>query len=87
MAAATALSNAGPWDAVQRVLIGREGGIAGRYQAVQNAAPRASLQHRDRWGSADSTGGTIPTGYLILNVTTGHSKRHTCGYVWEIPEA
>jgi len=37
--------------------------------------------------TADPTTGTIPTGYLILNVSTGHIKRHASGYVWEVPEA
>jgi hypothetical protein len=37
--------------------------------------------------AADPSSGTIPTGYLILNVTTGHIKRHTGAYVWEVPEA
>ena len=30
---------------------------------------------------------TVSTGYLILNVTTGHIKRHAGGYVWEVPGA
>lgn len=33
--------------------------------------------------TADPASGTIPTGYLIF--TTGHIKRHTGGYVWEVP--
>ena len=37
--------------------------------------------------TADPSTGTIPTGYLILNVTTGHIKRHAAGYVWEVPGA
>jgi hypothetical protein len=37
--------------------------------------------------TAAPTSGTIPTGYLILNVTTGHIKRHTGGYVRKIPAA
>jgi hypothetical protein len=37
--------------------------------------------------TAEPANGTIPTGYLILNVTTGHIKRHIGGYVWEIPAA
>lgn len=36
---------------------------------------------------ADPANGVIPTGYLILNVATGHIKRHAGGYVWEVPEA
>jgi hypothetical protein len=37
--------------------------------------------------TADPSTGTIPTGYLIFNVTTGHIERHTGSYVWEIPAA
>jgi hypothetical protein len=33
--------------------------------------------------AADPSSGTVPTGYLILNVTQGTCKRHTGGYVWE----
>ena len=33
--------------------------------------------------TADPSTGTIPTGYLILNVTQGTLKRHAGGYVWE----
>ena len=35
----------------------------------------------------DPATGTIPTGYLILNVTTGHIKRHAGGYLREIVAA
>ena len=34
--------------------------------------------------TADASSGTIPTGYLILDVATGSTKRHAGGYVWEI---
>jgi len=37
--------------------------------------------------TADPSTGTFPTGYLILNVATGHIKRHAGGYVWETPAA
>ena len=33
--------------------------------------------------TADPTSGTIPVGYLILNVTRGTLKRHAGGYSWE----
>ena len=33
--------------------------------------------------TADPSSGTIPTGYLILNVTQGTLKRHAGGYSWE----
>ncbi len=34
--------------------------------------------------AADPSTGTIPTRYFILNVTTGHIKRHAGGRVWEV---
>ncbi|MBE7504248.1 MAG: hypothetical protein HS113_28960 [Verrucomicrobiales bacterium] len=34
--------------------------------------------------TADPSSGTIPSGYLILNVTTGHIKRHAGSYSGEI---
>lgn len=37
-------------------------------------------------GGHERTSGTIPTGYLILNVTTGHIRRHAGGYIWEVPQ-
>jgi hypothetical protein len=33
--------------------------------------------------TADPSSGTIPTGYLVLNVTQGTLKRHAGGYSWE----
>jgi hypothetical protein len=34
--------------------------------------------------TVDPASGTIPTGYLIWNVSEGALKRHAGGYVWEI---
>ena len=34
--------------------------------------------------AVDPGSGTVPTGYLVLNVATGTLKRHAGGYVWEI---
>jgi hypothetical protein len=33
--------------------------------------------------ASDPSSGTVPTGYLVLNVTQGTLKRHAGGYVWE----
>jgi hypothetical protein len=33
--------------------------------------------------AADPASGTVPVGYLVLNVTQGTLKRHAGGYVWE----
>jgi len=45
------------------------------------------MQIRPADVAADSSSGSIPTGYLILNVSTGHIKRYTGWYVWEVPGA
>jgi len=34
--------------------------------------------------ASDPSSGTIPTGYLIWNVTDGAVKRHAGSYSWEI---
>jgi len=34
--------------------------------------------------TADPSSGTIPTGYLVWNVTDGAVKRHAGAYSWEI---
>ena len=33
--------------------------------------------------AADPASGTVPTGYLIVNVTQGTLKRHAGGLSWE----
>jgi hypothetical protein len=33
--------------------------------------------------AVDPASGTVPTGYLILNVSTGDVKRHAGSYSWE----
>ena len=33
--------------------------------------------------AVDPSIGSVPTGYLVLNVTTGMLKRHAVGYAWE----
>ncbi len=34
--------------------------------------------------AADPASGTVPAGYLVLNVATGGIKHHAGGYVWQI---
>jgi hypothetical protein len=34
--------------------------------------------------ATDPSSGTVPTGYLVLNVSTGDVKRHAGSYSWEI---
>ncbi len=60
---------------------------AGSAGCTVAGTPGTWIQIRPAAVTADPSTGTIPTGYLILNVTTGHIKRHAGGYVWEVPAA
>jgi hypothetical protein len=59
--------------------------LGGEWVCTAAGTPGTWMQWRPASVTADPVSGTIPTGYLILNVTTGHIKRHTGGYVWQIP--
>jgi hypothetical protein len=59
----------------------------GEFRCTVAGTPGTWIQIRPAAVTADPSSGSIPTGYIILNVTTGHIKRHTGGYVWEIPAA
>ena len=61
--------------------------LGGEFRCMEAGTPGTWMQIRPAAVAADPSSGTIPVGYLILNVTTGHIKRHTGGYVWEIPVA
>ena len=61
--------------------------LGGEFRCTVAGTPGTWIQIRPAAVAADPSSGTIPTGYLILNVTTGHIKRHAGGYVWEIPAA
>jgi len=61
--------------------------LGGEWRCTGAGTPGTWIQIRPAAVTADPATGTIPTGYLILNVTTGHIKRHAGGYVWEVPEA
>ena len=61
--------------------------FGGEWRCTGVGAPGTPIQIRPAAVTAESSSGTIPTGYLILNVATGHIKRHAGGYVWEVPGA
>ena len=61
--------------------------LGGEFRCTGAGTPGTWLQIRPAAVTADPSSGTIPTGYLILNVTTGHIKRHAGGYAWEVPGA
>jgi len=61
--------------------------LLGEWVCTAAGTPGTWMQIRPAPVTADPTSGIIPVGYLIWNVTTGHTKRHAGGYVWEIPEA
>ena len=60
--------------------------LLGEWVCTVAGTPGTWMQIRPAPVTSDPTSGTIPTGYLMLNVTTGHIKRHAGGYVWEVPE-
>jgi hypothetical protein len=47
---------------------------------MQAGTPRTWIQISPAAVTADPTTGTIPVGYWVWNVTTGHLKRHAGGY-------
>jgi len=55
--------------------------LGGEWVCTAAGTPGTWMQWRPAPVTADPASGTIPTGYLILNVTTGHIKRHAGGYV------
>ena len=61
--------------------------LGGEFRCTGEGTPGTWMQIKPAPVAADPASGAIPTGYLILNVTTGHIKRHTGEYVWEIPAA
>ena len=53
--------------------------LGGEWRCTAAGTPGTWIQIRPAAVTADPSRGTIPTGYLILHVTTGHIKRHTGG--------
>ncbi|MCZ7636374.1 MAG: hypothetical protein M5U12_10270 [Verrucomicrobia bacterium] len=56
--------------------------LGAEWRCTGAGTPGPWLQIRPAAVTADPSGGTIPTGHLVLNVTTGHLKRHAGGYAW-----
>ena len=61
--------------------------LGGEFRCTVAGTPGTWIQIRPPAVTGDPSTGTIPMGYLIFNVTTGHIKRHAGRYVWEVPEA
>ncbi len=59
-------------------------GPGGEWRCTGTGTPGTWIQIRPAALTADPSTGTVPIGYLILNVITGHIKRHAGGYSWEI---
>jgi len=57
--------------------------LGGVFKCTVAGAPGTWKQILPAGVTADPSSGTIPTGYLILNVTQGTLKRHAGGYSWE----
>ena len=56
----------------------------GEWRCTGVGTPGTWLQIRPAAVTADPASGTIPTGYLVWNVTDGAVKRHAGAYSWEI---
>jgi hypothetical protein len=57
--------------------------LGGVFKCTVAGAPGTWKQILPAGVTADPSSGTIPTGYLILNVAQGTLKRHAGGYSWE----
>ena len=57
--------------------------LGGVFKCTVAGTPGTWKQTLQAAVTADPASGTIPTGYLILNVTQGTLKRHAGGYSWE----
>ncbi len=51
------------------------------WRCTEAGTPGTWIQISSAAVTVDPSSGTIPVGYLILNVTTGHIKRHAGAYV------
>ncbi|MCB9911388.1 MAG: hypothetical protein H7A46_18815 [Verrucomicrobiales bacterium] len=58
--------------------------LGGEWVCTAAGTPGTWLQTRAAAVVVDPSTGTIPTGYLIWNVTDGAVKRHAGAYSWEI---
>ena len=61
--------------------------LGGEFRCTAAGTPGTWIQTGLAAVLTDPTTSTIPTGYLILNVPSGHIKRHAGGYVWDVPAA
>ena len=58
-------------------------GLGGVFKCTVAGTPGTWQQVLPAAVTVDPSTGTIPAGYLVLNVTVGAVKRHAGGYVWE----
>jgi hypothetical protein len=58
--------------------------LGGVFKCTVAGAPGTWKQILPAGVTADPFSGTIPTGYLIFNVTQGTMKRHAGGFDWQI---
>lgn len=58
--------------------------LGGEWVCTVAGTPGTWRQVKPAAVTADPSSGTIPTGYLVWNVTDGAVKRHAGGYSWEI---
>jgi len=56
--------------------VGEKCALGGEFRSTGAGTPGTWIQIRPAAVTADLGSGTTPVGYLILNVATGHIKRH-----------
>jgi hypothetical protein len=57
--------------------------LGGWWRCIAAGTPGTWRQVLPAAVTTDPSSGTIPTGYLVLNVTQGTPKRHAGGFSWE----
>lgn len=59
-------------------------GLGGEWQCTGAGTPGTWKQIQPAAVTTEPGDGSIPVGYLILNVTSGQTQRHEGGYVWTV---
>ena len=61
--------------------------LGGEFRCTVAGTPGTWMQIRPAAVTADPSSGTIPVGYLIMDVSTGHIRRSAGGYLRDVPAA
>jgi hypothetical protein len=61
--------------------------LGGEWVCTGAGTPGTWKQAKPAAVTADPSSGTIPVGYLIMDVSTGHIRRSAGGYLRDVPAA